>query len=212
MERRSSVSLEREHGHRPRVFCASLADVFDNQGASVSGVQTCSRLIRECRRLDWLLLTKRPQNILKMLPADWDDGYRNVWLGMTAENQRYFDQRWPILQRIPSATKFISYEPALGSLSLPKSGPVPDWIITGGESGSGARRLKPRWIRNIIRECHDRGVAVLHKQWGDYRNNPLVVERGLAPTEAKAIDHFGKGGGLVDRLPSARIPGAPSYR
>jgi protein gp37 len=50
-------------------------------------------LIRECRRLDWLLLTKRPQNIERMLPADWGDGYRNVWLGATAENQAWFDRR-----------------------------------------------------------------------------------------------------------------------
>jgi protein gp37 len=198
-------AFRKEHGHRPRVFCASLADVFDNK-VPPSWRADLFALIRECRRLDWLLLTKRPQNILKMLPADWDDGYRNVWLGMTAENQPYFDQRWPILQRIPSVTKFISYEPALGSLSLPKTGPLPDWIITGGESGSGARQLKARWIRNIIRECHDRGVAVFHKQWGDYRNNPLVVERGLAPTEAKAIDHFGKGGGLVDGLLVREFP------
>ena len=172
MERRSSA-FRKEHGHRPRVFCASLADVFDNK-VPPSWRADLFALIRECRRLDWLLLTKRPQNILKMLPADWGDGYRNVWLGMTAENQLYFDQRWRILQRIPAAVKFISYEPALGSLSLPKSGPVPDWIITGGESGGGARQLKPRWIRNIIRECRDRGVAVFHKQWGTYQNNPLV--------------------------------------
>ena len=94
--------------------------------------------------------------------------------------------------------KFISYEPALGSLSLPRDDALPDWIISGGESGGGARPLKPRWIRNIISECQDRGVAVFHKQWGTYRNNPLVIEQGMSTSEAKAIDHFGKGGGLVD--------------
>jgi len=75
---------------------------------------------------------------------------------------------------------------------------LPDWLISGGESGPGARLLKPWWIRNAIRECQDRGVAVFHKQWGDYRNNPLVREQGMSPSEAKAVDHFGKGGGLVD--------------
>ena len=190
-------AFRREHGHRPRVFCASLADVFDNQ-VHPSWRADLFALIRECRRLDWLVLTKRPQNISKMLAANWGAVNPNVWLGVTAENQLYFDQRWRILQRIPAAVKFISYEPALGSLKLPKVGPLPDWVITGGESGGAARPLKPRWIRNIIEECRGRGVAVFHKQWGNYQNNPLVRERGLTPSEAKALDHFGKGGGLVD--------------
>jgi protein gp37 len=102
--------FRREHGHRPRVFCASLADMFDNQVPKEWRVDLFA-LIRECRRLDWLLLTKRPQNILKMLPSDWGDGYRNVWLGVTAENQTYFDQRWKHLRNIPAVIKFISYEP-----------------------------------------------------------------------------------------------------
>jgi protein gp37 len=191
--------FKKEHGHRPHVFCASLADVFDNK-VPMLWREDLFALIAECRRLDWLVLTKRPQNISKMLPQDWADGYRNVWLGVTAEDQLHFDQRWLILQNIPAAIKFISYEPAIGSIGLPKLGPLPDWIITGGESGGGARPLKPRWIRNIIRECRDRGVAAFHKQWGDYKNNPLVLEQSLTPSEAKAIDHFGKGGGLVDGL------------
>jgi len=62
--------FKRQHGRRPRVFCASLADVFDNQGPSSSRSDLFA-LIRECRRLDWVLLTKRPQNIVKMLPPDW---------------------------------------------------------------------------------------------------------------------------------------------
>jgi protein gp37 len=113
--------FERRHDHRPRVFCASLADVFDNQ-VSPSLREDLFELIRECGRLDWLLLTKRPQNILKMLPADWADGYANVWLGMTAEDQPHFDQRWKHLLHVPAAIKFISYEPALGPLRLPAQG------------------------------------------------------------------------------------------
>jgi protein gp37 len=186
-----------EHGGRPRVFCASLAGVFDNQ-VPPEWRKDLFALIRECRRLDWLMLTKRPQNILKMLPADWGEGYRNVWLGVTAENQTYFDQRWKHLQNIPAIIKFISYEPALGPLRLPKDGPVPDWLISGGESGGGARPLNPQWVRDIIADCRRKGVAPFHKQWGTYRSNPLVVEQGMSIKEAKRIDPFGKGGGLVD--------------
>jgi protein gp37 len=140
----------------------------------------------------------RPQNIFKMLPADWGGGYRNVWLGMTAENQTYFDHRWKHVQDIPAVIKFISYEPALGPLRLPKHGPLPDWLISGGESGGRARPLDPEWVRDIIADCRRKGVAPFHKQWGTYSSNPLVVEQGMSIKEAKRIDPFGKGGGLVD--------------
>ena len=100
-------AFKREHGHRPRVFCASLADVFDNQ-VDPKWRKDLFALIRECRRLDWQILTKRPQNILKMLPSDWGEGYRNVWLGVTAEDKARFDLRWKVLQQISSVIKFIS--------------------------------------------------------------------------------------------------------
>ncbi len=171
--------------------------MFDNQ-VPPEWREDLFALIRECRRLDWLLLTKRPQNIQKMLPLDWSEGYRNVWLGVTAENQEWFDRRWKHLQDIPATIKFISYEPALGPLRLPKNGPFPDWLISGGESGCGARPMDPQWVRHIIRDCRRFGVAPFHKQWGNYRNNPLVTERGMSPADAKSLDECGKGGGLVD--------------
>jgi Protein of unknown function (DUF5131) len=65
---------------------------------------------------------------LKMLPSDWGDGCRNVWLGVTGENQDWFDQRRRILQGIPAAVQFISEKPAMGPLQLPRQGPVRDWL------------------------------------------------------------------------------------
>ena len=179
------------------MFCASLADVFDNQVPS-AWREDLFALIGECDQLDWLLLTKRPQNILKMLPSDWGDGYPNVWLGITAEDQVHFDQRWKYIQKIPASLKVISYEPALGALRLPAHGPFPDWLISGGESGGGARTVKRRWIRDVIADCRQHGVAPFHKQWGSYGNNPLVVNKGMSIKQAKSSDRFGKGGGLVD--------------
>jgi protein gp37 len=187
----------RRHRRRQRVFCASLADVFDNQ-VPIDWRTDLFSLIKQCRELDWLLLTKRPQNVKKMLPEDWGDGYPNVWLGATAEDQTRFDQRWPHLSCLPSAIKFISYEPAIGPLRLPASGPYPDWLISGGESGGGARKMNPQWIRDVIDDCRRNGVAPFHKQWGHYENNPLVVERGLATKIVAGRDAHGKGGGLVD--------------
>jgi protein gp37 len=133
-----------------------------------------------------------------MLPSDWGDGYCNVWLGVTAEDQERFEQRLKHVQNVPASIKFISYEPAIGPLRLPKHGPLPDWLISGGESGGGARPLNPQWVRNIIADCRRMGVASFHKQWGSYRNNPLVVEQDMSNEKAERADNFGKGGGLVD--------------
>jgi hypothetical protein len=58
--------------------------------------------------------------------------------------------------------------------------------------------MKPRWVRDVIADCRRHGVAPFHKQWGSYWNNPLVMEQGMSIDEAKALDKFGKGGGLVD--------------
>lgn len=186
-----------EHGRRQRVFCASLADVFDNQ-APQSWRDELFALVRKTPSLDWLMLTKRPQNIRKMLPIDWGAGYDNVWLGTTAEDQARYDQRWPHLAAAPAAVRFISYEPAIGPLRLAASGMQPDWLICGGESGGKARDMSPGWARSITEDCTALGVAFFFKQWGRPSNNPLVREHGMAPAEAKVRDEHGKGGGLLD--------------
>ena len=78
---------------RPRVFVASLADVFDNHKSILtSWRRELWALIRQCPNLDFLMLTKRPQNIPRYLPEDWGDGYPNVWLGATVESQKEADR------------------------------------------------------------------------------------------------------------------------
>ncbi|SIQ24800.1 protein gp37 [Rhizobium sp. RU35A] len=186
------------HGRRQRVFCASLADVFDNQ-ADPAWRKDLFEVIRATPALDWQLLTKRPQNIKKMLPADWGaSGYPNVWLGFTAEDQTRFDQRKRFIADIPAAVWFVSYEPAIGPLRLSESDPKPDWLISGGESGHGARPMMAQWARDIVADCRKFGVAPFHKQWGAATNNPLVQEQGLPASLVKELDQFGKGGGLLD--------------
>jgi protein gp37 len=191
--------FERENKRRRRVFCASLADVFDNR-ADPAWRADLFALIRNTAQLDWLLLTKRPQNIAKMLPGDWGRGYPNVWLGITAEDAEHYRQRWPILGGIPAVVRFISYEPAigpLGGLDL-GDGMTPHWLICGGESGSSARTMQPQWARAALKEARLHGVAFFMKQWGTYQSNPLVCERGLASAIARSSDAFGKGGKLLD--------------
>lgn len=107
-------------GVRRKVFCASLADVFDNQ-VLVEWRTDLWRLIRETPHLDWLLLTKRPQNIAKMLPGPLSTHPRpwpNVWLGTTVENQEEADRRIPHLLAVPAAVRFLSCEPLLGPVRL----------------------------------------------------------------------------------------------
>lgn len=194
---RNADRFEALKGHRQRVFCASLADVFDNQ-AEPEWRADLFALIRQTPRLDWLLLTKRPFNIAKMLPADWADGYPNVWLGMTAEDQERYDARWPQLAAVPAVVRFISYEPAIGPLSIASAEVKPDWLIAGGESGHGARPMRAEWAREIVAECRQLGIAPFFKQWGTNANNPLLYGRDISTEEAKEIDPYGKGGGLLD--------------
>jgi protein gp37 len=210
-----AAGFQRAHGRRQRVFCASLADVFDNQ-VDPQWRADLFALIRECDQLDWQLLTKRPQNIRKMLPADWDKGYANVWLGTTTEDARAYRQRAGHLLKLPAIVHFISYEPAMGPIGrLEIDGRAPHWVIIGGESGVRAERIRhthPQWARAAIAECRRVGVAPFLKQWGTYANNPHVVEQGLPTRDAMRLDppENGKGGGMLDGRLWREFPvGAP---
>lgn len=105
------------NGHRRRVFCASMADVFDNQIDPAWRADLWA-LIRDCPDMDWLLLTKRPQNIAKMKPAFWDEIKGRIWLGTTVENQEHADQNIRYLIEHDSAVRFLSCEPLLGPIDL----------------------------------------------------------------------------------------------
>lgn len=198
MWQKKAAQFAAQYGRRQRVFCASLADVFDNQ-AEAKWREDLFEIIRATPALDWQLLTKRPQNIRKMLPSDWGvSGYSNVWLGFTAEDQTRFEQRKRFIAEIPAAVWFVSYEPAIGPLRIAESDPKPNWLISGGESGHGARPMLAQWARDVVADCRRFGIAAFHKQWGAIGNNPLVQEQGMSPSEVKELDIYGKGGGLMD--------------
>ena len=177
------------------VFVASLADVFDNQ-APLGARERMFDIIRECDRLVFQMLTKRPQNIERYLPSDWGEGWPNVWIGISAENQLEYDRRWPILARTQAALRFVSYEPALGPLQF-DDGIDPDWLICGGESGRRARPMKPQWARDMRDQCAGR-LPFFFKQWGSWESNPLVKEDSLDREKAKTLDPHGKGGSMID--------------
>jgi len=144
-------AAERE-GVRRRVFCASLADVFDNQ-VPEDWRRDLFGLIDATPWLDWLILTKRPQNIARMMPAEWGI-YQNVWLGVSVENQTEAKRRIPILQKIPAVLRFLSCEPLLGPINLRRLLDSIDWVIVGAESGKGARPMQQGWVRSIRDQCH----------------------------------------------------------
>jgi protein gp37 len=183
-------------GVRYRVFCASLSDVFDNQ-APPQWRGDLWGLIHETPNLDWLLLTKRPQNIRHMLPVDWDN-FTNVWLGTTVENQTEADRRIPHLLAVPAKVHFLSCEPLLGPvdvslwtfLGYPRIG----WVICGGESGGKARPMHPDWARSLRDQCAAAGVAFHFKQWGEWVTEIQSPEDIVLPGESRgpwATYHMG---------------------
>jgi protein gp37 len=154
-------------GKRARVFCASMADVFEDRRDLDGERDKLWALIEATPWLDWLLLTKRPEAISQLAPWDqhWPD---NVWLGVTVEDQKRALQRLPILCEIPAKVRFISAEPLLGPLSLELWLNRLDWVIAGGESGHNSRPTDPRWFNDLLAQCQSYNVAFHFKQWGDW--------------------------------------------
>lgn len=156
-------SEAQREGIRHKVFCASMADVFEER-APEGQLERLWDLIRITPNLDWQLLTKRPQLIAEKLPADWGAGYSNVWLGTSVEDERVLD-RVHCLAAVPSVVRFLSIEPLIGPIRcLPLDGI--DWVIVGGESGVGARPMEPEWVIDIRKQCHQSCVPFFFKQWG----------------------------------------------
>jgi protein gp37 len=168
-------------GVRMRVFCGSMCDVFEDYPVLDGQREKLWHLIRSTPNLDWLLLTKRPENIAPMCGVL---GAPNVWLGTSVEDQVRAELRIPVLLRLRAAVRFLSVEPMLGPVSLEavneKIGSSAvvggiDWLIIGGESGPGARPMDAAWARSLLAECRDAGIAPFVKQLGghpDKRDDP----------------------------------------
>ncbi|MBB2918288.1 phage Gp37/Gp68 family protein [Cupriavidus alkaliphilus] len=181
-----------QHRRRQRVFCASLADVFDN-AVDPRWREDLFALIRSTPNLDWLLLTKRIGNVpamVSIIPGWLPD---NVWLGATITSQAEADRDIPKLLELPARARFLSMEPLLGPVDvsswlgycekLNKQGIDRraggehvaceqhcgiGWVIVGGESGPGARPMHPDWARSLRDQCAAAGVPFLFKQWGEW--------------------------------------------
>jgi protein gp37 len=163
-----NAEAERE-GVRARVFCASMADVFEPRKDLDPWRDKLWDLIERTPHLDWLLLTKRPGHIRHVYP--WaQDPRENVWLGTTAENQRWADRRIERLLTVDARIRFLSCEPLLSAIDITSwlNKGVIGWVIAGGESGGEARPTHPNWIRSLRDQCSTHNVPFHFKQWGHW--------------------------------------------
>lgn len=146
------------------------------------------------------VLTKRPQLVADTLRRMGRRLPDNVWLGATVEDSRVTD-RIQHIRAVPASIHFLSVEPLIGPLANPDLSGI-DWVITGGESGPRARQCRGAWVREIRDHIAARhaDTALFHKQWGNYKNNPLTHECGMTAEKSAEIDppSNGKGGALLD--------------
>lgn len=178
-------------GVRAKVFCASHADVFEDREDHRPARARLAGVVRETPWLDWLFVTKRPQNANRLWLEAWIDSWTgaesygtawapNVWLGATVEDMQRADERIPHLLKVPARMRFLSCEPLLSEVQLGVGGAFYDygfgrddrdeprihWVIVGGESGHGARPLNPSWVKSIVNVCAAAGVPCFVKQLG----------------------------------------------
>jgi protein gp37 len=193
----NAAAAREKKGTRPRVFCASLADWLDDE-VPIEWLARMLNLIRLTPNLDWLLLTKRPQNWKKRVTAcymdialgdmefdnwcfDWTGQEpsetlnavapippANVWIGTTVEDQQRAKERIPHLLDIPAKVRFLSCEPLLQDVNLGGLQDGIHWLICGGESGPQARPMHPYWARRLRDQCASAGVPFFFKQWGNH--------------------------------------------
>lgn len=128
----------------------------------------------------------------------------NVWVGVTCENQKQFNARYPYLAEIDAAVRYVSLEPLLGPIDM--GGATPDWVICGGESGPGARSVKAEWVRSLRDQCIESQVPFFFKQWGawfprsQWESDPDLHLPDNEDCQPSNICHIFEGGGVAHRI------------
>jgi protein gp37 len=161
-----------------KIFTCSFSDFFIEQADGWR--EEAWNIIRRTPGYTYQILTKRPERIMQCLPPDWGNGYENVWLGVSVENNEQRSRMDKLLE-VPATIRFVSFEPLLEMIKV-----VPlileqyDWAIIGGESGFGKGKYKARecrmmWITSIIEQCRAARVKVFVKQAGSV----LAREMGM---------------------------------
>ena len=163
---------------RDRVFCASLADVFEPRDEITPWRRDLFDLIDRCLNLDWLLLTKRPHLVNTLWPDT--ENRHNVWIGTSVSDQRTAEEFIFKLAMVSfGILRFLSIEPLVGPVALSDVHlRYVDWVIVGGESGPNARPLEVEWIESIVGQCKDANVPVFVKQLGSNVDIPCQSRKG----------------------------------
>lgn len=164
---------------RPRmVFVNSMSDTF-HPDFSNEQIATLYNVMASCPRHTFQVLTKRPERMLewyawvKKMRIFFYDSLQaligetpwplpNVWVGVTTENQRRYDERKPLLMQVPAVLHFVSIEPVLEGIYL-RGNPV-DWVIAGCESGPNRRPCHADWLRTLAAQCREGGTRFFLKQ------------------------------------------------
>jgi len=153
-----------------------MSDVFEDRPDLTPHRERLFRKIEELKWLNFLLLTKRPENMVGLAPKHWESGWpENAWAMTSVENQQYADERIIELLKVRAKVHGLSAEPLLGPIDLQLEGrnfgiellgEYVNWVIIGGESGPHARPMNIQWARSIISQCKTANVAVFMKQLG----------------------------------------------
>lgn len=183
---KSTFNLPKRLKEPQLVFTCSWSDFFIQEADQWRA--EAWQIIKNTPHLTYQILTKRPERIKDCLPPDWgENGYPNVWIGISAENQTTLEQRWPYFLDFPARVKFLSLEPLIGPLEL-NTNRLKDreafrgrsellntinWVIVGGESGNKTGKYRYRecntlWIESIYNACIGFGIPLFIKQLGTH--------------------------------------------
>lgn len=184
-------------GIRRRVFCASLADVFEDRLELDDWRIVLFDLIGATPYLNWLVLTKRPENINEFLFGPrhnyilgGGDYYPNLWLGTSVEDHASSDERIPHLLAAEGGVKrFLSLEPLLGPVDLSPYLSQLDWVIVGGETGPHARPMHLDWARSIRDQCYSEGTPFFFKAWGKHIPRGQITADGIKSFTLDGREH-----------------------
>ena len=176
-----------------RVFVNSMSDLF-HEDVSDEFIHKVFRVMYDNPKHIFMILTKRPERMISRVPVF---PVKNVWLGVSVENQVTAEERIPYLLHTPAAVRFVSVEPMLGPVALwgakydhpygRKTESLTsglgglDWVICGGESGPGARSMRSEWVKDLRDQCVCGVVPFFFKQWGEY----LHLEPGQVMDDRK---------------------------
>lgn len=175
-----------------KFFVNSMSDLF-HEDVPWDYIEKVMNIIYDCPQHIFQVLTKRPERAVEFFGGTSGMGLnnepiKNLWLGVSAEDQQTADERISLILMIPAGVHWVSLEPLLGPVSFrwakwhdykwqSERGDSLweldglkniDWVVTGGESGPGARPAHPDWFRTLRDQCVAADVPFFFKQWGNY--------------------------------------------